>query len=87
MAHDVSQSVSHYHTPSRELMAHTHTLLWSSFSSVRQVSLHLLLLLRQAIALQDDVHGDVLLPFAFTYLLVGARQQTDKIVLSYFIYQ
>eukprot|EP00964_Phaeocystis_antarctica_P070678 scaffold43060_cov56-Phaeocystis_antarctica.AAC.5 len=26
-----SQSVSHYHTPSREHMAHTHTLLWSSF--------------------------------------------------------
>ena len=23
------QSVSHYHTPSREHMAHTHTLLWS----------------------------------------------------------
>eukprot|EP00964_Phaeocystis_antarctica_P080165 scaffold50045_cov57-Phaeocystis_antarctica.AAC.5 len=22
---------SHYHTPRRELMAHTHTLLWSSF--------------------------------------------------------
>ena len=39
------QSVSHYHTPSRELMAHTHTLLWSSFSSVRQVSLHLFFLL------------------------------------------
>ena len=25
------QSVSHYHTPSKEHMAHTHTLLWSSF--------------------------------------------------------
>jgi len=36
-----SQSVSHYHTPSREHMAHTHSLLWSSFSSVRRVSLHL----------------------------------------------
>ena len=32
--------VRHY-TPSRELMAHTHTLLCSSFSSVRRVSLHL----------------------------------------------
>ena len=57
-----SQSVSHYHTPSRELMAHTHTLLWSSFSSVRQVSLHLFfffIFLLAGIALQDDVHGDV----------------------------
>ena len=27
----VSQSVSHYHTPSTELTAHTHTVLWSSF--------------------------------------------------------
>ena len=27
----VSQSVSHYHTPSKELTAYTHTLLWSSF--------------------------------------------------------
>eukprot|EP00964_Phaeocystis_antarctica_P116009 scaffold79988_cov63-Phaeocystis_antarctica.AAC.3 len=35
------QSVSHYHTPSRELMAHTHTRICSSFSSVRRVSLHL----------------------------------------------
>ena len=26
----VSQSVSHYHTPSTELTAHTHTVLWSS---------------------------------------------------------
>ena len=44
-------------------MAHTHTLLWSSFSSVRQVSLHLFFFffffLLAGIALQDDVHGDV----------------------------
>ena len=36
--------ISHYHTPSREHMTHTHTLLWSSFFQVcgrRQVSLHL----------------------------------------------
>eukprot|EP00964_Phaeocystis_antarctica_P068187 scaffold41314_cov47-Phaeocystis_antarctica.AAC.2 len=26
-----SQSVSHYHTPSKEHMAHTHTLLWPPF--------------------------------------------------------
>ena len=26
----MEKSVSHYHTPSREHMAHTHTLLWSS---------------------------------------------------------
>ena len=30
-AYSTEMSVSHYHTPSRELMAHTHTLLWSSF--------------------------------------------------------
>ena len=38
----LSQSVSHYHTPSREHMTHTHThTLVFFFSSVRRVSLHL----------------------------------------------
>jgi len=47
-------------------MAHTHTLLWSSFSSVWQVSLHLLLFfLLAGIALQDDAHGDVLSSLRF----------------------
>jgi hypothetical protein len=35
----VSQSVSHYHTPSRELMAHTLTLLKHERVGVRRVSL------------------------------------------------
>ena len=33
-----SQSVSHYHTPSRELTAYTHTLLWSSFKCAAGIS-------------------------------------------------
>ena len=56
-------------------MAHTHTLLWSSSFNVRQASLHIFLLFSsaQGLALQDDVHGVMFfLPFAFTYLLVGA---------------
>jgi len=57
-------------------MAHTHTLLWSSFSSVRRVSLHLpmhlpmhlLLFFWKVVVLQDGL----LLLSLFTYLLVGA---------------
>ena len=40
----ISQSViTHYHTPSRELTAYTHTLLWSSFKCAAGISQHLLL--------------------------------------------
>ena len=58
----VSQSVSHYHTPSRELMAHTHTLLLSSFQVCGRylcIFFFFFIFLLAGIALQDDVHGDV----------------------------
>ena len=35
VSQSISQSVSHYHTRSREHMTHTHTLLWSSFEGAR----------------------------------------------------
>ena len=76
------QSVSHYHTPSKELTAYTHTLLWSSLSSVLTLysgllssalrdSLHLPLssLFWKVVVLQDGL----LLLSLFTYLLVGAE--------------
>ena len=55
-------------------MAHTHTLLWSSFSSVRQVSLHLFFFFFFWQGLHFRMMSMVMffLPFAFTYLLVGA---------------
>ena len=46
-------------------MAHTHTLVFSFSSGVESLASFCLL---AGFALQDDV----LLPFAFTYLLVGA---------------
>ena len=60
------QSVSHYHTPTTEHMAHTHTLVFSFFER-GGISASFCLL--AGFALQDDV---LFLPFAFTYLLVGA---------------
>ena len=54
-------------------MEHTHTLLWSSFSSVKQVSLHLsTFFLLAGFAFRMTSMVMFFLPFAFTYLLVGA---------------
>ena len=68
-------------------MAHTHTLLWSSVSSVRQVSLRHIFFssssssfLLAGIALQDDVHGDILSslrslsPIFWLAQILGARE-------------
>ena len=72
VSQSVSQSVSHYHTPSRELVAHTQNLLWSSFSSVRRVfSASFFFFFWQGLHFRM-MSMVFFLPFAFTYLLVGA---------------
>ena len=63
----VSQSVSHYHTLSKELTAYTHTLLWSSFKCAAGFSASSSFFWK-VVVLQDGL----LLLSLFTYLLVGA---------------
>eukprot|EP00964_Phaeocystis_antarctica_P005033 scaffold2746_cov63-Phaeocystis_antarctica.AAC.1 len=64
----VSQSVSHYHTPTRkELTAYTYTLLWSSFKCAAGFSASFSLFWK-VVVLQDGL----LLLSLFTYLLAGA---------------
>ena len=67
---DISQSVSHYHTPSRELMDHTHStvLLFEYGDYLCNVCISLFCFLSSARArtLEDDVHGVVLSSLRFS---------------------